>query len=129
MSPPPPTRDTHPGSGFRSLQLSEAAHVARPQAIGSTTIGASFVFVARLTPRVCEFRLYNSRALPRRSIVPNSRHLCLARRLSAPRVSRRWRSRSVRTRRDGGAIVHHDAMAALVLSILGALRSGLRTRA
>ena len=34
-----------------------------------------------------------------------------------------------RTLGDGSAIVHHDAMAALILSILGALRSGLRTRA
>ena len=31
--------------------------------------------------------------------------------------------------RDGSAIVHHRGMAALILSILGALRSGLRTRA
>src|SRR5450755_1165891 len=33
------------------------------------------------------------------------------------------------SRRDGSTIVHHDAMAALILSILGALRSCLRTRA
>ena len=55
------------------------------------------------------------------------RPLCLAKRSSAPPISRRWQT-GAPAGRDGSAIVHHDAMVSLILSILGALRSGLRTR-